>query len=146
MKNKSLSLVMGAAMIISLAACQSTAQKYNGATGYQIEEQDHNSAVLSYTLASDRKPEAEERKLQVACQQVLGQNKTYQIKVLSSNEIANPNLVQAPAATGMTIGNSNTSFGFSNSPNFNSTNEAYAARQVLETQPSIFKVVRYSCQ
>lgn len=126
-----------------LAACQSVSQQFNGQTGYQVEQKTASTATLSYTLASDRNPAREARKLQDACQHTLGQQKNYQIKVLSSQEINSP--MAAVDSSSVAIGNTNTSFGFSHTPHLNNSQEAYAARQVEETRPNILKVIRFSC-
>lgn len=127
----------------TLAACQSVSQQYNGKTGYQVEQRTTSSATLTYTLASDRNPEREMKKLQDACAQTLGAQKTYQIKILDTREMVSP-VTAAPHSENIALG-SRTTFGFSNTPQTNNNTEAYAARQVEETRPSMLKVVRYTC-
>lgn len=129
--------------LVTLTACQSTAKQYNGISGYQIERQDQHTATLSYTLAGHTTAEKDQNKLQRACQQVLGSHKTYKIQILSQNEIANPPKEQIPQ--GVNIGQSGTSFGLSNTPNLNNS-ENYAARQGLEVSPRTLKVIHYTCQ
>ena len=131
-------------IVLALAGCQTTPRQYNGITGYQIESQDNNSAILAYTLAGRADRELDKEKLQRACQKVLNNsNKTFQLKVLSINEIANPAAIQA-AQPGVQLGKSHTSFSLSNTPDLNNS-EGYATRQALETKPSTLRVVRYSC-
>lgn len=129
-------------MVLALSACQTTPRQYNGVTGYQIESQSSNSATLAYTLSGRADRDLDASKLQRACQKVLGANKTYKISVLSINEIINPQTVQNQA--GVQLGHSRTSFGLSNTPNLNNS-EDYATRQALETRPSTLHVVRYTC-
>ena len=83
----------------------------------------------------------DEKKLQHACNQVLGIGKTYKISILSVNEIIN---TAQQEQYGVKLGNSRATFGLSNSPDFNNS-EGYATRQALETRPSTLKVVRYTC-
>ncbi|OTG83735.1 hypothetical protein [Acinetobacter sp. ANC 4648] len=130
-------------IILALTACQTTPRHYNGVTGYKIENKTDNSATLAYTLAgrSDRKLDID--KLQRACQKVLGPNKTYKISVLSTNEIINPKTSEQDL-TGVKLGHSRTSFGLSNTPSLNNS-EDYAMRQALETRPSTLHVIRYTC-
>ena len=61
---------------ITLTACQSAPRAYNGQSGYQIESKTTNTATLAYTLAGRQNQQADENKLQRACQKVLGTNKT----------------------------------------------------------------------
>lgn len=124
-----------------IAACQSSPHQYNGVTGYQIENKTTTSATIAYTLAAHSNRDIDEKKLQHACKQVLGAEKTYKISVLSINEIMNPTQQEQ---YGIKIGNSRTTFGLSNSPDLNNS-EGYATRQALETRPTTLKVVRYTC-
>ena len=126
-----------------LVGCQSTSQQFNGKTGYQVEQHTANQATISYTLASDRNPAKEAIKLQDACKQTLGLQKNYQVQIVSSQEIANP--IQQREQSNIQLGNSRTSFGFSNTPHLNNNQEAYAARQVDETKPAMLKIVRFTC-
>jgi len=121
----------------------SSSKRSVGNTGYQIESQDNNSATLVYTLAGRVERKLDEDKLQRACQKVLNNNKTYQLKLLSVNEIANP-AAAAPEQQGIKLGKLNTSFSLSDTPNLNNS-EGYATRQALETKPSTLRVVRYTC-
>lgn len=130
-------------IILSLAACQTTPKQYNGITGYQIENQSASTATLAYTLAGHSNRDLDNGKLQRACQKVLGENKTYQISILSTNEIANP-AVNPQEQYGMQLGKSRTSIGLSNTPDLNSSQD-FATRQALETRPSTLQVVRYTC-
>ena len=124
-----------------VAACQSTPHQYNGVTGYEIENKTATSATLVYTLAARGNSEVDEKKLQHACKQVLGMEKTYKISILNVNEIMNPTKQEQ---YGVQLGNSRATFGLSNSPDLNNT-EGYATRQALETRPTTLKVVRYTC-
>ena len=85
----------------------------------------------------------DERKLQRACQQVLGTTQTYKSSILSINEIANPAANQS-SQDGLQVGNSRMSVGLMDSPSLNNS-EGYATRQALDTKPSTLKVVRYTC-
>lgn len=129
-------------IVLALSACQTTPRQYNGMTGYQIENQSATSATLAYTLAGRANRDIDSDKLQRACQKVLGPNKTYKLTLLSASEIANP--AQASENYGVQLGHSRTSFGLSNTPNLNNS-EDYATRQALETRPSTLHVVRYTC-
>ncbi|WP_010113185.1 hypothetical protein [Acinetobacter sp. P8-3-8] len=130
-------------LMLGLTACQTTPRQYNGVTGYQIENQSSNSATLAYTLSGRADRDLDEDKLQRACKKVLGENKSYKIAVLSVNEIINPQTASNDQK-GVQLGHSRTSFGLSNTPNLNNS-EDYATRQALETRPSTLHVVRYTC-
>lgn len=140
MKKTNLLIIVSGTLLV--AACQSTPHQYNGVTGYKIENKTATSATLAYTLAARGNSDVDEKKLQHACKQVLGMEKTYKISILSVNEIMNP--TKQEQYNGVQIGNSRASFGLSNSPDLNNT-EGYATRQALETRPTTLKVVRYTC-
>ena len=139
MKKTNLFLIISSAVLIT--ACQSTPHQFNGVTGYQIENKTTTSATIAYTLAARNNQDLDEKKLQHACNQVLGIGKTYKISILSVNEIMNPTKQEQ---YGVQLGNSRATFGLSNSPDLNNT-EGYATRQALETRPTTLKVVRYTC-
>ena len=139
MKNTNLLIIMSSTLLV--AACQSTPHQYNGMTGYEIENKTATSATLAYTLAAHGNSDVDEKKLQHACKQVLGVEKTYKISILSVNEIMNPTKQEQ---YGVKLGNSRATFGLSNSPDLNNS-EGYATRQALETRPTTLKVVRYTC-
>ena len=139
MKKINLLIIVSATLLV--AACQSTPHQYNGVTGYEIENKTTTSATLAYTLAARGYSDVDEKKLQHACKQVLGMEKTYKISILSSNEIMNPTNQEQ---YGVQLGNSRATFGLSNSPDLNNS-EGYATRQALETRPTTLKVVRYTC-
>ena len=139
MKKTNLFLIISSAVLIT--ACQSTPHQFNGVTGYQIENKTTTSATIAYTLAARNNQDLDEKKLQHACNQVLGIGKTYKISILSVNEIIN---TAQQEQYGVKLGNSRATFGLSNSPDFNNS-EGYATRQALETRPSSLKVVRYTC-
>ncbi|WP_130803171.1 hypothetical protein [Acinetobacter ihumii] len=141
MKTTLLFLLSGTVMI--LTACQSTPRQYNGNTGYQIENKTASSATLAYTLAGRSNQELDERKLQRACQQVLGTTQNYKLSILSVNEIANPAANQS-THDALQVGNSRMSVGLMDSPSLNNS-EGYATRQALDSKPSTLKVVRYTC-
>lgn len=128
---------------IVLSACQSTPRQYNGATGYQIESQTATTATIAYTLAGRANRDLDENKLQRACQKALNTTKNYKLNVLSSNEIANPNIATNDQQA-VQIGQSRASFGLSNTQSYNST-EDMATRQALDARPSTLHVVRYTC-
>ena len=129
-------------IVLALSACQTTPRQYNGVTGYQIENQTADSATLAYTLSGRADRDLDVDKLQRACQKVLGANKNYKISVLSTNEIINPQIAKGQA--GVQLGHSRTSFGLSNTPSLNNS-EDYTTRQALDTRPSTLHVVRYTC-
>lgn len=139
MKKTNLLIIVSGTLLV--AACQSTPHQYNGVTGYKIENKTKTSATLTYTLAARGNSEVDEKKLQHACKQVLGMEKTYKISILNVNEIMNPTKQEQ---YGVQLGNSRATFGLSNSPDLNNT-EGYATRQALETRPTTLKVVRYTC-
>ena len=139
MKKPNLLIIVSGQLLV--AACQSTPHQYNGVTGYEIENKTPTSATLAYTLAARGNSEVDEKKLQHACKQVLGMEKTYKISILNVNEIMNPTKQEQ---YGVQLGNSRATFGLSNSPDLNNT-EGYATRQALETRPTTLKVVRYTC-
>ena len=68
-------LCLALSSMFVLTACQTTPRQYNGSTGYQIENKTETSATLAYTLASRNNQQIDERKLQRACQNVLGAQK-----------------------------------------------------------------------
>jgi len=140
MKKINLFVIVSGTLLIT--ACQTASHQYNGATGYQIENKTANSATIAYTLAAHSNRDIDEKKLQHACRQVLGMEKTYKISLLSVNEIANPTLSQDQY--GVQLGKSRATFGLSNTPDLNNS-EGYATRQALEARPSTLKVVRYTC-
>ena len=129
-------------IVLALAGCQTTPRQYNGITGYQIESQDNNSAILAYTLAGRADRELDKEKLQRACQKVLGAQNEYRLTILSINEIANPAL--QTEQYGRQLGQSRTSIGLSNTPDLYN-NENIANRQSLDARPSTLYVVRYMC-
>ena len=139
MKKTNLFFMVSGTLLMS--ACQSNPHQYNGVTGYQIESKTATSATLAYTLAARSNRDIKEKKLQHACQQVLGVQKNYKLNILSTNEIMNPT---KPEQYGVQLGNSRTTFGLTNSPDFNKS-EGYATRQALEARPTTLTVVRYSC-
>ena len=139
MKKTNLLIIVSGTLLV--AACQSTPHQYNGVTGYEIESKTATSATLAYTLAARGNSDVDEKKLQHACKQMLGMEKTYKISILSVNEIMNPTKQEQ---YGVQLGNSRATFGLSNSPDLNNT-EGYATRQALETRPTTLKVVRYTC-
>ena len=139
MKKTNLLIIVSGTLLV--AACQSTPHQYNGVTGYKIENKTTTSATLTYTLAARGNSDVDEKKLQHACKEVLGMEKTYKISILNVNEIMNPTKQEQ---YGVQLGNSRATFGLSNSPDLNNT-EGYATRQALETRPTTLKVVRYTC-
>ncbi|WP_293746227.1 hypothetical protein [uncultured Acinetobacter sp.] len=139
MKKTNLFIIVTSALVIT--ACQSTPHKFNGVTGYQIENKTTTSATIAYTLAARTNQDLDQKKLQHACNQVLGVGKTYKISILSVNEIIN---TAQQEQYGVKLGNSRATFGLSNSPDFNNS-EGYATRQALETRPTTLKVIRYTC-
>lgn len=128
-------------LALGLAACQTTARQYNGTVGYQVEHQTDSTATIAYTLSGRKNQAFDESKLQNACTKVLGGNKKYTLKILSINEIINP---ETNVEFGRQIGNSRTSIGLSNTPNLHNS-EDYATRQALDARPSTLQVVRYTC-
>ena len=139
MKKTNLLIIVSGTLLV--AACQSTPHQYNGVTGYKIENKTTTSATLTYTLAARGNSEVDEKKLQHACKQVLGMEKTYKISILNVNEIMNPTKQEQ---YGVQLGNSRATFGLSTSPDLNNS-EGYATRQALETRPTTLQVVRYTC-
>lgn len=136
---KAISVLGTTVAILTLAACQNMPQPYNGTSGYEVESKTEQSAILSYTLATHENQQINQQKLQHACQKVLGKNKTYQVNILSKNEIANP--AKNPNY-GVNIGHSQTTFGLVGK---NSQTDNPAARNALETHPNTLQVVRYEC-
>lgn len=129
---------------LGLSACQSLPeQSENSFVGYKVESKTANTAILAYTLAGRQNQQRDENKLQRACQKELGAHKTYQLRVLSINEIANPAAHQQDPY-GRQLGQSRTSIGLSNTPELHSS-ENHATRQALDARPSTLRIVRYSC-
>jgi starvation-inducible outer membrane lipoprotein len=128
---------------ITLTACQSAPSAYNGQSGYQIENKSANSATLVYTLAGRQNQQLDEKKLQRACQKVMGNNQTFKLTILSVNEIANPASMQNEQF-GRQIGNSRTSIGLSNTPDLHNSDNL-GAQQALDARPATLRVVRYTC-
>ena len=134
--------ILGLGLIaLSLSACQSTPQQYNGQIGYRIEAQSADSATLAYTLGARKNQKFDENKLQRACQKVLNNSKTYKLTILSVNEIINPS---QNVEFGKQIGNSRTTVGLSNTLGLYSDQDT-ATLRALETRPPILTVVRYTC-
>lgn len=141
---RTIKLMLSITFLTSLTACQTTPSAYNGATGYQVESINKNSATLTYTLAARKDRQLDQVKLQRACQKVLKTQQQYKLTVLSINEIANPEAV-TNKTEGIKLGQSRTSIGLSNTPALSSSNNSYAERDALETRPSMLQVVRYTC-
>lgn len=129
---------------LGLSACQSLPQQNEKSfVGYKVESKTDRTAVLAYTLAGRQNQQRDESKLQRACQKELGAHKTYQLRILSMNEVVNPAANQQDPF-GRQLGQSRTSIGLSNTPELHST-ENYATRQALDARPSSLRIVRYSC-
>ncbi|MBF7685898.1 hypothetical protein I2F17_08725 [Acinetobacter sp. B10A] len=128
-------------LFVTLSACQTSPQAYNGHTGYEVEQRTANSAVISYTLATKTNQSANTVKLQSACKKALGAQKNYQIELLSNSEIVNP--ANHQNSYGVGIGQSRTSFELAQINN--STDQTNAARTAMNTHPQILNVVRYRC-
>ena len=124
-----------------LSACQSGAVQYNGATGLQIDSQTATTATLTYTIANRKNQQIDQKRLQSACQQVLGKTKQYQIEVLDVREVDNPTPSNANMQTVPVLG---TQVGFSNTPNLYNS-EAYATQTALDARPSTLNVVQFRC-
>ncbi len=123
-----------------ISACQTAPQQFNGQTGYEVLERSENAATLSYTLAG--RPSQDGNRLQAACRQVLGNSKTYNIQILSINEIPNPTAEQEQY--GRQLGNSRTQISLSNTPDlYNSDNPG--AREALDARPTLMSVSRFTC-
>ena len=122
--------------------CQTTAQQFNGKSGYEIVSQSKQTTTLKYTLSANADQAKVQAKLQSACQQVLGSDKTYMINILGSSEVNTQ--VTNPSAQGVNIGQTRATFGLSNTPSLSGTDD-YASRQGLETQPRTLNVILYTC-
>ena len=125
---------------LSLSACQTTPQPYNGQTGYEVIEQGANSATLRYTLSG--KASRDEARLQSACRQVLGSSKSWNVTVLSSNEISNTAL--ADQQYGRQLGNTRAQISLSNTPDLYNT-ENPGVRDALNARPSTLRVIQFTC-
>ena len=132
-------LLLGLSTLLTLTACQNMPQPYNGTAGYQLESKSSQSAILSYTLATAPNHQVNQQKLQNACKKVMGQNKSYTITVLSTNEIANP--AKFPTQNGVNIGHSQATFSLVG----RSSNDSSVMRNTLDTHPDTLQVVRYQC-
>lgn len=127
--------------IALLAACQNVPHRYNGTSGYEVENSTSNSATIRYTLAIKPSESVNQNKLQEACKKVLGKNQNYQIKILSTSEIINPANVQPQQ--GVNLGKTNAKFELANTNNQLGDNTA--ARNALGVRPDTLNVVRYQC-
>lgn len=125
---------------VGLAACQTTAQQYNGRSGYKVIEQTKDTATLAYVLSGSTKND--ERKFQASCQEVLGTNKTYTVKVLTMQEV--PNKADNGVGFGRQIGNSRTSISLTDSPSLHDS-EGYATRYALDATPTMLRAVTFTC-
>lgn len=135
--------VVGLALLsVALTACQ-TSTSYNGVTGYKVESQSEQSALIQYTLAQRTNQAVNESRLQQVCQQVLGKQQKYHIQILNQQEISAPKIQNDDF--GVRIGESRMKVAFSHSPELHNS-EGYAGRQVSETRPNTLTVVRYQCQ
>lgn len=126
--------------LLSLTACQNVPQKYNGNAGYRLESKTNNSAIISYTLAVQPNHAFNQTKLENACKKTLGQNQSYNVKILSTDEIINP--ANTNPSNGINIGHSKTTFGLANT---NTGDNNMASRTALGTHPNTLTVVRYQC-
>lgn len=122
-----------------LSGCQSTAKEFNGQSGFQIIDQTQTTATLSYALSGNTRNDL--AKLQSACQQVLGSQKQYKVNVTNTSEIAN--VADAPEF-GRQIGQTNTKFGLSNTPDLYNTSSS-ATNAALEARPSTLRLFRFTC-
>lgn len=129
-------------IVLTVSACQNMPHEYNGKVGYQVENQSESSATLAYTLAARKNQQLDENKLKRACAKVLGTNKSYQLSILSINEVSNS--VATQPVYGRQLGQTRTSFGLSNTPDLHQ-GENLATRHALEARPSTLQVVRYRC-
>lgn len=111
MKRTTVILAVAASSFV-LGACQTTPHQFNGQSGYEILERSGNTATLSYTLSG--RLSQDENRLQAACRQVLGNSKTYNIQILSTNEISTP--IAEQENYGRQLGNSRTQISLSNTP------------------------------
>ncbi|MEB3753451.1 hypothetical protein [Acinetobacter sp. MD2(2019)] len=137
--NTTLKLMSFALFAAGLSACQNMPQSYNGNSGYKVESQSSNSAIISYTLAVHANQNVNTTKLENVCKRVLGSNQNYKVDILSSSEIINP--ASLPQQSGVQIGSSNATFGLSNT----SSNDNVTLRNTMQTHPSTLTVVRYRC-
>lgn len=128
-----------AATVFILAGCQTTAQSFNGKSGYQIIEQGNGHATLSYVLSGNSRND--QSKFQSACQQVLGNHQQYNVQVVSTSEIINPTHT---AEFGRQIGKTNTKFGLSNTPNLYN-NDIPGASAGLDAKPTTLRLIRFTC-
>jgi hypothetical protein len=136
--NKKIQFLFFGLVGFTLLGCQ-TASQFNGQSGYQVIEQSKDRAILTYALSGNTRND--DGKLQSACKQVLGSDRSYNVSVLNTGEIIN---TSNQPEFGRQIGNSNTKFGLSNTPdlynsNVNGTNPA------LEAKPATLRVIRFSC-
>lgn len=138
--NKSISLLGLSTIMLGMTACQNMPQRYNGNSGYQIESQSSQSAVISYTMAVPQNQQPNLKKLENACSKVLSTGHQYNVTILSTNEIANP--ANMPTQYGVNIGKSQTSFGLVGKTN---SIDNPTARTALNTHPEMLQVIRYQC-
>lgn len=124
---------------LTLTACQTTSQPFNGQSGYKIIEQGNGSATLTYALSGNMRND--DAKLQSACQQVLGSHKTYTVNVTDTSEIINQN--NSPEF-GRQIGNSNTKFGLSNTPDLHNS-DLSGTTAALDVRPTTLRLIRFTC-
>ena len=135
-------LIISMLSVITLSACQTTAQQFNGKSGYEIVSQSKQTTTLKYTLSANADQAKIQAKLQSACQQVLGSDKTYMINILGSSEVNTQ--ANNPSAQGVNIGQTRATFGLSNTPSLSGIDD-HASRQGLETQPRTLNVILYTC-
>lgn len=129
-------------LLFIISACQTTSQTYNGHTGYQIEQNSAQSAVISYTLAIKENTNKTTAKLQSACKKVIGRQQNYKIDILSNSEMINP--ANNPSSYGIGIGQSKTSFELAQINN-DGTDQSSAARTAINTHPQVLNIIRYRC-
>ena len=139
MKRTTVILALAASSFM-LSACQTAPHQFNGKSGYEILERSGNTATLSYTLSG--RPSQDENRLQAACRHVLGNSKTYNIQILSTDEISNPTAEQENY--GRQLGNSRTQISLSNTPDLHNSQNP-GAREALEARPTTMRVIRYTC-
>lgn len=127
--------------VLTISACQTTPQQFNGQSGYQVIEKNEDTATINYVLPTrvDKHP----AKLQAACQKVLGSNKQYKIQILSQIEI--PNQPVQTTEFGKQLGQSRTNIALSDTLGLYSDNNTATTNQALAVKPNALLSIRYTC-
>lgn len=131
------------AVLLGLSGCKSVPMAYNGTTGYQVIQVSQDQAQLRYTLAARSNNALDQNKLQAACQKVLNGSKSYQLEILTVQEIAYPQ--GSTENFGIELPKTQAKFALSNTQGQYNTDNS-GMQQALDSKPSTLNIVDYRCK